>query len=207
MAYEVLFQEHDIRLKKIATVFSCKTRWVIERDEFYQTFAVRLIQLADRYPDTPQKDFIKMLNWALHNRGCDLMVEHFSLWPIDPLDNASNKVLEDGGSPGKLFRETVMPSFLFLYREACLEILETSQAKLIFDWLMRNAQVIDKFRDERNVNLERNRRVTLRDIIRMVRKEFDFNGCETRRYIREIRNSLRDAELTSPEMLSYGLAV
>ena len=177
---EVMFQKYDSCLKKLANVFSYKSRGTIDRDDFYQEFAIRLMELVRRYADKPDSEFRKILNFSLHNLGVDLLRQRFSYFTVDHTDEANEG----------LFKTVVEPSFLFFYREATLSMLRSTKAKEIFEWLVEHPNVVEQVREEKNLVQQRCRKVALVDVVDTVTQTFHIARCEARYHVHQIRKAI-----------------
>jgi len=178
---EVLFQNHNTRLSKIASVFAGKSRGTIEQQEFYQEFAVRLLRLDLRYHDKPQEEFIKILNFSLHNLACDMLRKRFRFYCYDTNDAVNQTI----------FSTTVAPSFLYFYKESVRRLIQEVLTLEIYDWLIENPEAVEKVRRRRNLRLCRNRRVVVKDVVDLVTRRFKIAPCAARYHIRVIKDSLK----------------
>lgn len=180
MDLNALLKQYDSKLQKVSFVFSRKSRYIIEKEEFYQSFALRLIELANRYPNLPDQEFNKVLNFSLHNVAVDVLKARFRYVAVD-FNDAKNQ---------SLIKETVEPSFLYFYKEATLRMIRDVKAREIFDWLVSHPELVDQVRDARNLVSIRTRRIALRDVIDAVSKQFELAPCAVRYYVRVIKESL-----------------
>jgi hypothetical protein len=193
---EELFQQHDVRLKKIASVFTNKSHGTIERQEFYQEFAVRLIELYRRYETKPDKEFTKILNFSLHNLACDMLRARFTYFCVEDID-----VAVASGVDRSVYRETLAPSFLYFYKESAQRLIQDARTRKIFVWLMEHPEVVEEIRREKNLSSIRTIRLALSDVIQAVAKNFEIKPCLVRYHIKVIKDSLKQAW-----QLEYGLA-
>jgi len=189
-AVERLFEQHNIRMKKIASVFAVKSRGTIEAEEFYQEFAVRLLELNQRYKKQPPTEFTKILNFSLHNLACDLLrcrfkIAYFDADTLETLDVGSRMYIMP--HVNKDFRN----SFLYFYRQALEGLIRDAKAVEIFDWLISNADVVEKIRAEKNLTSLRQRRISFTDVVDAVCQQFNMIPNVARCHLRTIKNGLK----------------
>jgi len=186
-AVDRLFQEHDVRLKKIANVFAYKSRRTIEREEFYQEFAVRLLELNLRYKDKPAKEFIKILNFSLHNLACDMLKSRFRIvyFSEDTLKRLDSIEQVDYDNP------VLRNSFLYFYKQAMFRLLQDAKSAEVFGWLVENPDIVETLREEKNLAAMRCRRVAFSDVVESVCTRFDMIPNVARHHIRAIKNCLK----------------
>lgn len=178
---ESMIKKYDSHLKKIAMVFSYKSRGTIDKEDFYQEFAIRLIELVRRYQDKPDPDFRKILNFSLHNLGCDLLKQQFRYVVVDHTDAAN----------GHLFKTVVEPHFLYFYKEAMLSTLQSAKSKEIFEWLLDNMDSVEKLRQEKNLAQQRERRLVLGDAMDCIVSVFGIARCKAEYHMSKIKEAMR----------------
>jgi hypothetical protein len=178
---EKLFETHNTRLSKVAAVFAYKSRGTIEREEFYQEFAVRLLTLNKKYFDKPEEEFIKILNFSLHNLACDMLRNRFRFVCFDPADTANQSIIAT----------TVVPSFLYFYKEAVRRLIQDALTLEIYDWLIENPEKVERVRKKKNLESFRIRRVALEDVVDCVTERFKIVPCCARHHVRVIKASLK----------------
>lgn len=175
--YEELFKRYDGQLKKVAGAFSRKTQYRIESIEFYQEFAVRLMELVPRYENLPQEEFRKTLNRSLHNLGVDVLKRSSKTIPVDPQSTT-------------IINTVMVPSYKHFYKQAVMQILEDTRDKEIFGWLVENIEAVEEVRAVKNVSLKRQRRATIADVVEAIANEFQLNRMAARNHFNKIRASI-----------------
>jgi len=173
-----LFEKYGTKLQKVAFVFSRKTGYRLDREEVHQEFAVRLLELNQRYPDKDDKDFEKVLNWSLHNLGCDLLKKLYNS-PVITLNEELN-----------LVKEVFEPSFIYFFKEAGLSVIQNARSREIFSWLVDNFETVEDTRAVKNAVRKRTARVSKQDIIEVVARAFKIPVCAADFHIRMIKEGL-----------------
>ena len=172
-----LFENYGTQLKKVAWVFTRKSNHRIEFDEFFQEFAVRLIELNKRYTDLPKQEFKFILNRSLHNLGVDVLKSHSKLVYVDP--NELPQVLQE-----------MKPSFDFYYKQAIVQVIKDTKAKEIFGWLMENTSSVGLLRIAKNEELKRQRDIAISDIVDTIKEQFQISRCKAQYYFRVIKDGV-----------------
>lgn len=177
--YEELFNRFDETLQKLAFVFARQTNFRIDKEDLYQDFAVRLIELRDRYREKPLDEFAKIVNRSMRGLAIDHMNSRGRIVPVD-----EEKI-------GPIFTIEIEKSFLYYYREAARSILKKAKSAEILEWLVDNVDSVYDVRRKRNKDLVRTLNIGMRDVIEAIMANFDMNRNAATQHFREIRRGLQ----------------
>ena len=170
--------KYSSQIRKIAKVFACRSNGLFTDEDLYHECIIRFYELDKRYGSILDGEFVKVLNWSLHNLCINLLKYWSKPIVVDPV------VLE-------MVSNVIAPAYTFYFREAVSRLLESEVARSVFDFLLNNFDVVEDVRERKNESLRRRRQPSVSDIIVVVSDHFVIPMLRAKLIISQIKSAMR----------------